>query len=113
MSIRNSRLYRAGATAVLAGALSAAALGAANPASADAVSARPAVITPHALSCSWGYNNANTAWFTCSGSGIWMGWVNCYYYPGQQTSWITQNGGTVHEWLTCPSPSHVTGGGFH
>lgn len=65
------------------------------------------------LSCSWGYNNANTAWFTCSGTGTWQGWVNCYYWPGQQTSWITQNGGTVHEWLTCPSPSHVTGGGFH
>lgn len=72
-----------------------------------------AAVTPHSLSCNWGYNNANTAWFTCSGSGTWQGWVNCYYWPGQQTSWITQNGGTVHEWLTCSSPSHVTGGGFH
>jgi hypothetical protein len=29
--------------------------------------------TPSSLSCASGYNNANTAWFTCSGSGSWEG----------------------------------------
>ena len=69
--------------------------------------------TPSSLSCSDGYNNANTAWFTCSGSGSWEGWVNCYYAPGHNTGWIDQSSGTVHEWLTCGSPSHVTGLGIH
>jgi hypothetical protein len=65
------------------------------------------------LSCDDGYNNANTVWFTCSGSGSWEGWANCYFAPGHNTGWITQDGGTVREWLTCGSPSHVTGLGIH
>lgn len=81
---------------------------------AGAVGTGTAVAAPTTLpACSKGYNNANTAWFTCTGSGTWQGYANCYFYAGQQTSWITQSGGTVHEWLTCPSPSHVTTIGFN
>jgi hypothetical protein len=96
--IRTRALISAG---VLVAAMSG---GIATAASADAA-------TPHSLSCSSGLNNATTAWFTCTGSGTWQGYANCYFYPAQDTSWITQSGGTVHEWETCET--YVTSTGFN
>lgn len=66
--------------------------------------------TPPPLNCSSGLNNATTAWFTCTGSGNWDGYVNCYYWPGSSTGWVNQSGGTVKRWLSCST--YVSGWGF-
>ncbi|MEA2369623.1 MAG: hypothetical protein QOH12_17 [Solirubrobacteraceae bacterium] len=55
--------------------------------------------------CSYGYNNANTAWGHCdSGSGSWTLTVQCYY-EGAHTSYGTDPGSI---YASCPSPSHIT-----
>jgi len=55
--------------------------------------------------CSYGYNNANTAWGHCdSGSGSWSLTVQCYY-EGAHTSY---GNGPGSIYASCPSPSHIT-----
>jgi hypothetical protein len=73
---------------------------------AGAIAAGPAQAS--GLSCSDGYNNANQAWGTCSGSGTWRLTVDCYYWGANSTNWYTQEGGTHSLYATCPSFSHVT-----
>jgi hypothetical protein len=101
MNITKHRVTRAGATAVLAGAFAAAALGAAGPASADTAGVRPAAVG----NCSHGLNTATKAWGTCTtGSGKWTLTAQCFAWGAN-----TANGnGPGSIYATCPSWSHVT-----
>lgn len=72
------------------------------------ISAATLVTTPASArisNCSWGYNNAQTAWMTCrSGSGSWNLKVQCYY-AFAHTSYGNAPG-TIYS--SCPSRSYIT-----
>ncbi|KIR60663.1 hypothetical protein ABUL04_05910 [Micromonospora harpali] len=59
--------------------------------------------------CTKGYNNANTAWGTCTGRGEWRVVTWCYYAGSTNSGWYGwSDGGTHTAYSSCKSPSHVT-----
>ncbi|GAA4984792.1 hypothetical protein GCM10025734_07880 [Kitasatospora paranensis] len=65
-------------------------------------------VTPAAAqvgNCSKGYNNANTAWGTCTtGSGAWSLTVQCYFWAAH----TSYGNGPGSIYSSCPAQSHIT-----
>lgn len=59
-------------------------------------------------SCPRGYNNANTAWGTCTGPGEWRVVTWCYATGSTNSGWYSWPSGTHTQYSSCPSWSHVT-----
>ncbi|MEV0570321.1 hypothetical protein [Dactylosporangium sp. NPDC050588] len=58
--------------------------------------------------CSKGYNNANTAWGTCTGGGDWRVVTWCWSTGSTNSGWWSWPSGTHTQYSSCPSWSHVT-----
>jgi len=58
--------------------------------------------------CSKGYNNANTAWGTCTGGGEWRVVTWCWATGSTDSGWWSWPSGTHTQYSSCPGWSHVT-----